>query len=618
MRRGLASAAPLPKTPLDTSAPPMLRYQNNLPKLPVPALSATMQKYLKTVKAVSGEEEYKRTEEAVKEFQTSGVGAKLQERLVKHASNPAVVNWLEDWWLEAAYMGYRDPVVIYVSYFFYYKDDKLRKAPAQRAAAITTAALEFKKQVVEKTLEPEYAKGEPMCMDSYKYMFNNCRIPQKPADIEVAYDPAKHSHVVAIRKNKFYVIDTVHEGQQLSTKELEQQFQRVIDAAGNDKGAAVGALTTENRDKWTDYREALIAANPENKQLLEQIESSSFVVCLDDSTPVTRDEGSRACWHGDGRNRFFDKPLQFIVFDNGKAGFNGEHSCMDGTATCRLNEYVTDSLARNTVDHGSANVRSNLPAPCPIEFKLNDSLKQSIQSAESNFDALIGKHDLTVLAYQGYGKNQIKKFKSSPDGFTQMVIQLAYYKMFGTNRPTYESAQTRKFQRGRTETARTVTEESVAFCKTMEDVNASREDKIAAFRAAVKTQGAYMADCVNAHGVDRHLFGLKKSLQASEEVPELFKDPNYAYSQHWYLSTSQLSSEHFDGYGWGQVVNDGFGVAYMIKKNALQFNVASVKDLEVHGKQYVNGTHHFKQALEDAANELGELLSSEVAAEAKL
>lgn len=71
-------------------------------------------------------------------------------------------------------------------------------------------------------------------------------------------------------------------------------------------------------------RELLLAAHPENKVLLEKIESASFVVCLDDTSPVTRDEGSRACWHGDGRNRFFDKPAQLIVFENGKAGFIGE------------------------------------------------------------------------------------------------------------------------------------------------------------------------------------------------------------------------------------------------------------------------------------------------------
>lgn len=199
-----------------------------------------------------------------------------------------------------------------------------------------------------------------------------------------------------------------------------------------------------------------------------------------------------------------------------------------------------------------------------------------------------------------------------------MVIQLAYYKMFGTSRPTYESAQTRKFQRGRTETARTVTTESVAFVKKMEDPLASNESKISALRTALKVQGAYMADAVNGHGVDRHLFGLKNCIESSEQKPELFTQPVNAYSSHWYLSTSQLSSENFDGYGWGQVVDDGFGCAYMIKNNALQFNVASVKDLEVHGTKYINGTHHFKHCLEEAANDLRDLMTTEIAAEAKL
>jgi carnitine O-acetyltransferase len=48
------------------------------------------------------------------------------------------------------------------------------------------------------------------------------------------------------------VIDTIHDGQQLSTSELELQFQRVIESAGEEKGPAIGALTAENRDIWTD------------------------------------------------------------------------------------------------------------------------------------------------------------------------------------------------------------------------------------------------------------------------------------------------------------------------------------------------------------------------------
>lgn len=139
-----------PKTPVDPNAPgPMLRYQANLPRLPVPKLEETLPKYLMTVKPLLNEQEYKRTEAAVKEFVSSGVAEKLQQRLLAKANDPKVLNWLDDWWLDAAYLGYRDPVVVYVSYFYVYKDDKLRRLPAKRAAAVTTAALQFKKQIVE-------------------------------------------------------------------------------------------------------------------------------------------------------------------------------------------------------------------------------------------------------------------------------------------------------------------------------------------------------------------------------------------------------------------------------------------------------------------------------------
>lgn len=172
-------------------------------------------------------------------------------------------------------------------------------------------------------------------MDSFKYMFNNCRIPTKPSDVEVAYDLTENTHIIVIRKNRYYFVDVVHQGQQLSTVELEQQFRHVIDLAGQDKGLPLGVLTADNRDNWTDARESLLAAHGGNKAALEKIESASFVVCLDDYSPVTRDELSRACWHGDGRNRFFDKPLQFIVFDNGKAGFIGEVSTGEGNQSVR-------------------------------------------------------------------------------------------------------------------------------------------------------------------------------------------------------------------------------------------------------------------------------------------
>lgn len=81
----------------------------------------------------------------------------------------------------------------------------------------------------------------------------------------------------------------------------------------------------------------------------------------------------------------------------------------------------------------------------------------------------MAKHELAVLQYDGYGKDAIKKFKLSPDSYTQLVMALAFYKMKGEVAPTYESAQTRKYKLGRTEVIRSATVEALEWCKAMED-----------------------------------------------------------------------------------------------------------------------------------------------------
>lgn len=87
---------------------------------------------------------------------------------------------------------------------------------------------------------------------------------------------------------------------------------------------ALGLMTTEQRDESAKILQQVLDAHPSNIKALEAIESSIFAVCLDDTSPVSRNDAGRAIWHGDGRNRFFDKHVQFIVFENGKAGLNGE------------------------------------------------------------------------------------------------------------------------------------------------------------------------------------------------------------------------------------------------------------------------------------------------------
>lgn len=114
-------------------------------------------------------------------------------------------------------------------------------------------------------------------------------------------------------------------GDLLTIGDLEMQIDRIQDHAAylkslkplSDAGEFVGALTSMNRDEWANARQELIACKAVNRHSLEAIQSSLFVVCLDDTTPRTPSELAKECAMGSCGNRWYDKSFQYIVFRNG-------------------------------------------------------------------------------------------------------------------------------------------------------------------------------------------------------------------------------------------------------------------------------------------------------------
>lgn len=92
-----------------------------------------------------------------------------------------------------------------------------------------------------------------------------------------------------------------------------------------------------------------------------------------------------------------------------------------------------------------------------------------------------------------------------------MIFQLAYYMTHGHSCGTYEAAQVRKFQLGRTETVRICTTQTQEWTKAMLNSSESSEKKRELFRAAVKGHGVDMGNASNGMGIDRHLFGKSHS-----------------------------------------------------------------------------------------------------------
>ena len=153
--RGLKSSAPrktaAEEVPAgyaaDPSASKMLRFEASLPRLPVPPLPATAAKYLETVQPHLTEVQFAKTRAAVDAFVASDQAKVLQERLQARAAAPGVASWLAEWWNDVAYMGYRDPVAVFVSYFYVHCDDKTRPSQAKRAAQLLKAILPFRAMV---------------------------------------------------------------------------------------------------------------------------------------------------------------------------------------------------------------------------------------------------------------------------------------------------------------------------------------------------------------------------------------------------------------------------------------------------------------------------------------
>ncbi|KAJ2782834.1 Carnitine O-acetyltransferase mitochondrial [Coemansia javaensis] len=577
----------------------LFAQQARLPRLPVPDLESTLAKYAESLEPLLGPGELARSKRLIREFGQSARARELQSRLEARAAEPGRANWLEEWWNDLSYMGYRDPVIPFVSYHYSFKDDPACTRPTQRAARLIAGAIAFRQMVVDGSLPPDMARTDPLCSHSYKFMFNACRVPGIPSDHCRTADYSGNESVVVARNGQFFVFSFVRNGAVLGADEIEATLDRIVEEADSSLPVPVGLLTADGRDAWTRARELLLRVAPENAEALDQIESSAFLVSLEKDRPATREELSRAIWHGDGRSRWFDKPCQFVVCDNARAGFCGEHSMMDGTPTLRLVDYV---VAHSLQAPRGAQPPARPADFCALRFHTPAPVVAAVSRAGNTFRASVAKQHLRTLLFTAYGKETIKELGCSPDAYVQMLIQLAHFRLHGRVRPTYEASMTRRFLHGRTETCRSATCESAAWCHAMADPAADGDTRARLLRAALAKHSKLAREAADGRGVDRHLLGLRMLVSRGEPMPSIFEDPAYSYSSHWFLSTSQISSENLASYGWSEVTPRGYGVAYSILKGSLFIHVTCLRN--EHGLDADRFVEHFEAAALDVRDML--------------
>ena len=368
--------------------PPMMRHQGNLPRLPVPPLEQTLSMYLNSVKPLCTDAQWKHTQTAVMDFMTSPQGAELQEKLSKRAAEKGDSSWLVDWWNELCYFGYRDPVTIWVSYFYEFASDKWSGMnQTYRAAGWVKAALRYRDMIRTETMPTDMAAGKPQDMSMFPYLFNSTRLPAPGKDHYATYDKFRYNHIIVMCKGHLYTVEIGTGTQELSVDQIASQLVRVQSAAESADGLPVGVLTSENRDVWAATRKAIEEHSPVNRDSLKVVDSAALVVCLDDVSPETEVEKARNLWHGDSKNRWFDKPMQFVACKNGHGGFVGEHGIMDGQPTNACTDWILAKLASGGVKSVDTKPATAVAAPERLIFSLPD--KSVVPRATKAFNTLI-------------------------------------------------------------------------------------------------------------------------------------------------------------------------------------------------------------------------------------
>lgn len=137
---------------------PMLHFQRSLPRLPVPPLEKTCERYLAAIAPLTKDaDDFKRAESVVQKFQT-GVGQSLQKLLVDHDKANKHTSYISEPWFHM-YLTDRKPLPINYNPVLIMKLDEIN-SPAYndqlvRASNLIISTLRFMRSLRENVLEPE-------------------------------------------------------------------------------------------------------------------------------------------------------------------------------------------------------------------------------------------------------------------------------------------------------------------------------------------------------------------------------------------------------------------------------------------------------------------------------
>ena len=541
---------------------------------PIPTLKETQKNYLKFVKPfLTNKNDLDYYERLFSKF-TENEGVTLQKRFRDYTK--FFSSWLYDY-NQDIYLYNKKPILFYSNYLILY--DLSFKDQIDATSKIIMSCIHLKTLILDNNIKNLTQKDYLQ----YFYLFHSIRYPVINSKDQInVFDFSDNNYVIVIYKNIFWLIELLD-----IYNNLKDQISYIlsIDLKESDD-KFFGYLSANNRNCWAENREIFYNICDENKEFLNLLEKSLFIVNLYDYTLEEEkkkylENQNKYIWLGENQNKFFDKILQISVYKDSKIGFLLQKSCVDFSVAVEMAKYLKKFNEEDFKKNNSINDEGFSIKPTKLNYKLNSLLYNEIKKSIINIREITEKIYSQSFKFKDYGKNLLERKSIDIIGFINLAILASYYRANNKIVPSRQYNCGRHFSSGTSEWIRTTTKESANFAIAMNEIRIPRELKIKLGIDSLKANKNITKEVISGKSIDTHLTGLYSTLKFNEQIPEIFNDKVFKESSNWVLEVFPILNENINNFFFGYThETEGLSVTYIVKKNEILFDCFSAKEIK--------------------------------------
>lgn len=581
----------------------MYSFQNELPSLPVPELSKTLELYLRNLKPLVNESQFSKTEKIANKF-LENEGSILQKKLLEYSQSIKPKSWLMPYSRDI-YLNMRGPVTIEGNYLNVIAPLELSEEYDYLdfvSIMVHCAGLLYI-DVLNETLPTMKAKDTPMCMKQFEGFFRGMKVPCKNKDEFIIHKDVEEVNSFGVfYKNKYYAIRIIDDNSQvIGCDEIRNALAKIYE---NNESLEVNFNTSAFGGSEVAYELIHEMCKDEtNKKNFEIVNKTMFNVSL---TNLNSTQISIKDKLYNDTDLWPYKAWSITVYRDKIISLNNEHTYMDGVTSMYAMQQMIEKMKNFNFKFSNTEKEAELTH---VNFNLTNELKEKLIKIKKEYTSKINEFSCMEYKRENIPTKKLKENKINVDSFFQFSYQYAQLKSFGEMKTTHESVSAAQYYEGRTSCIRSVSEQSADFVKALYENKPPKQ----LIELAKKASQEHMSKIENAKNFNcfiRHAAGLNIMYEmfgrelGIDKKPEVFSDVSFFNYCTQYLSTSTVGNTWFvDVFAFSPQTEGGLGIGYITHGDTFIMDMMFYKN-----KAEVANT--FKDSMDEYFDKMEKVLSS--------